>query len=124
MKYSYIEESRESGRSYATSDSTPSPPTGHFIVCDQQVMAMFDGDTLSTSGGTVTASDGGSPPSVGVVLAATSFYAEAGGQAADTGRLSIGEGGAGGVLEVADVRMFGGFALHVGRLVSGRFDSA
>lgn len=86
---------------------------------------MFDGDTLSTSSGTVTASDEAPPPTVGVILAATSFYPEAGGQAADTGRLLVGEGGDGGkegagVVEVVDVRMFGGFVLHVGRLVSGR----
>ncbi|CAN0182689.1 unnamed protein product, partial [Hapterophycus canaliculatus] len=64
---------------------------------------------------------------VGVILDATPFYAEAGGQVADCGQLSVtaaaeGEGGDGatkGVIEVADVRMFGGFALHVGRLVSG-----
>lgn len=91
---------------------------------DSKVIAMFDGDTLSTSSGTVTASDEAPPPTVGVILAATSFYPEAGGQAADTGRLLVGEGGDGGkegagVVEVVDVRMFGGFVLHVGRLVSG-----
>lgn len=104
---------------------------------------MFDGDTLSTSpsesGGTVTGSSSGSgssndqgeeeAPTVGVVLDATSFYAEAGGQVADCGTVSVVSsppGGGGGVdikgvIEVADVQMFGGFALHVGRLVSGRW---
>lgn len=94
---------------------------------------MFDGDTLSTSpaesGGTATGSSSseGEAPTVGVILDATSFYAEAGGQAADCGTISIvsppGDGGGAvkGVIEVADVRMFGGFALHVGRLVSGRW---
>ncbi|CAN0393825.1 unnamed protein product [Laminaria digitata] len=100
-----------------------------------KVMAMFDGDALSTSpsesGGTVTGSinDQGEAPTVGVILDVTSFYAEAGGQAADCGTISVvsslqdaGDGGddVKGVIEVADVRMFGGFALHVGRLVSGR----
>lgn len=106
-------------------------------------MATFDGDTLSTSpsesGGTVTCSGSGSSssndqyegeaPTVGVILDATSFYAEAGGQVADCGTISVvspPQGGGGGVdvkgvIEVADVRMFGGFALHVGRLVSGRW---
>lgn len=103
---------------------------------------MFDGESLSTSisqsGGIVTVSSQNQEdaPTVGVVLDATPFYSEAGGQVADCGRLSVvpatdaaGLGGDGqgqgggevrGVVEVADVRMFGGFALHVGRLVSGR----
>lgn len=103
-------------------------------------MAVFDGETLSTaasssseSGATIAASDNSNNQSdetvVGVVLDATPFYAEAGGQVADRGKISIiveGEGKDGeddavrGVIDVADVRMFGGFTLHVGRLVSGR----
>lgn len=88
---------------------------------------MFDGEALATSssdiGATVSfSSDAEAPPTVGVILDATPFYAEAGGQVADCGRLSVvsGDGGEEAVVEVADVRMFGGFALHVGRLVSGR----
>lgn len=100
-------------------------------------MALFDGDILSTSpsesGATVAFSSEDSEDgheidqTVGVILDATPFYAEAGGQMADSGKLlvfsSSGEGQEGdatGVIEVADVRLFGGFALHVGRLVSGR----
>lgn len=90
---------------------------------------MFDGEALSTSSSdnqaTVSFCDDMEAPTVGVILDATPFYAEAGGQVADCGRLSVVSGGEGGVelegvVEVADVRMFGGFALHVGRLVSGR----
>lgn len=98
---------------------------------------MFDGETLSTScsesGASVTVSDDGfdeeaqSPPptTVGVVLDSTPFYAEGGGQVADCGRLTVTSGNeetmVPGVVEVVDVRMFGGFALHVGKLVSGRY---
>lgn len=89
-------------------------------------MALFDGDTLTTSSspssGSYPANEG--EPTVGIVLDATPFYAEAGGQMADCGRLSVVSAEAGevrGVVQVADVRMFGGFALHIGRLVSGRY---
>lgn len=90
---------------------------------------MFDGETLATSasesGGTVAASEEEEEDmTVGVILDSTPFYSEAGGQVSDCGKLLIsGDGGDAavtGVVEVADVRMFGGFALHVGRLVSGR----
>lgn len=115
----------------------PSAPPSSLAFVFLQVMALFDGDTLSTApsqvGGTVSASasgdnDGGTTTTtVGVILDATPFYAEAGGQVSDCGQLSVtasGEGDDGDsmvVIEVADVRMFGGFALHVGRLVSGRW---
>lgn len=98
--------------------------------CASKVMAMFDGEALATSasqsGGTATASssDQEEATTVGVILDSTAFYSEAGGQVSDCGRLLVsGDGGddaVTGVVEVADVRMFGGFALHVGRLVSGR----
>lgn len=91
---------------------------------------MFDGEILATSasqsGGTAAASSDEEATTVGVILDSTPFYSEAGGQVSDCGKLLIsGDGGDGGdavkgVVEVADVRMFGGFALHVGRLVSGR----
>lgn len=94
---------------------------------------MFDGETLATSasqgGVTATASpdkeEDKDATTVGVILDSTAFYSEAGGQVSDWGRLLIsgddgGDAAVTGVVEVADVRMFGGFALHVGRLVSGR----
>jgi alanyl-tRNA synthetase len=64
---------------------------------------------------------------VGVVLDKTNFYAEMGGQVADTGRLFITrearssptDVGDGGQFKVEQVRAFGGFVLHIGRVVRG-----
>ena len=53
---------------------------------------------------------------VGVLLDATSFYAESGGQSADTGALALPEGGE---FVVDDVQVFGGFVLHIGRVTAG-----
>eukprot|EP00752_Nemacystus_decipiens_P018493 g16580.t1 len=100
---------------------TWTPSTG------SKIMAMFDGQTLATSAsqgcGTATASPSEEDATtVGIILDSTAFYSEAGGQVSDCGKLLIsGDDGdsVAGVVEVADVRMFGGFALHVGRLVSG-----
>eukprot|EP00962_Isochrysis_galbana_P042932 scaffold16174_cov106-Isochrysis_galbana.AAC.1 len=52
---------------------------------------------------------------VGVVLDATGFYAEAGGQAADVGVLVCG----GAEVEVTHVQAYGGYVLHVGLLRKG-----
>jgi alanyl-tRNA synthetase len=52
--------------------------------------------------------------SIGVLLDATSFYAESGGQVADQGTLTL-EGSNGSVVvDVDDVQVFGGFVLHTG----------
>ncbi|MCW5766274.1 MAG: alanine--tRNA ligase [Phycisphaeraceae bacterium] len=59
---------------------------------------------------------------IGVVLDATNFYAEMGGQVADTGRLTAlraGPDGATAEFRVESVHAYGGFVLHVGRLVRG-----
>ena len=57
---------------------------------------------------------------VGVVLNRTGFYAEAGGQMADSGRLiEPGESAECAGFRVEDVRSFGGYILHIGRLEKG-----
>ena len=48
---------------------------------------------------------------VGLVLESTPFYAEAGGQVADTGFIQD--------FEVIDVQKFGAYILHIGRIASG-----
>ena len=52
---------------------------------------------------------------VGIVLDATPFYAEGGGQVADVGQLTIGDV----IVDVQDVQLFGGYVLHVGVVRSG-----
>lgn len=61
---------------------------------------------------------------VGLVLDKSSFYAEAGGQEADLGHLTIiGPGGsATGSFVVRDVQSFGGFILHTGVVEDGRIE--
>eukprot|EP00184_Porphyridium_aerugineum_P005037 CAMPEP_0184694834 /NCGR_PEP_ID=MMETSP0313-20130426/2669_1 /TAXON_ID=2792 /ORGANISM="Porphyridium aerugineum, Strain SAG 1380-2" /LENGTH=1011 /DNA_ID=CAMNT_0027153193 /DNA_START=49 /DNA_END=3084 /DNA_ORIENTATION=- len=62
----------------------------------------------------------------GLVLDRTSFYAEAGGQVADTGRMymNVGSLSAEWWLDVVDVQVFGGYVLHVcviaGEYVAGK----
>lgn len=58
---------------------------------------------------------------VGVVLDKSSFYAEAGGQEADTGVISIlsDSGEPTGTFRVTDVQTYGGFVLHSGVVVEG-----
>lgn len=71
------------------------------------VKAILTGDGLVSQ-----ASEGAE---VGVVLDATGFYAEAGGQAADVGTLVCGES----EVEVSHVQAYGGYVLHVGVLRKG-----
>ncbi len=64
---------------------------------------------------------------VGVILDKTNFYAEMGGQVADTGRISVTRetrsgtknNGTGGEFVVEDTQSFGGFVLHIGRVKKG-----
>src|SRR5690606_35169713 len=52
---------------------------------------------------------------IGVILDRTCFYAEAGGQVGDIGRLQ----GRAGEFRVEDTRAFGGYILHIGSVVRG-----
>eukprot|EP00977_Amphora_coffeiformis_P027355 scaffold34606_cov192-Amphora_coffeaeformis.AAC.1 len=76
------------------------------------VMAIFTEDGFVEPGAKVSEGD-----YLGVVLDKSSFYAEAGGQEADVGRLDI-LGGDGetvlGQLDVQDVQTYAGFLLHKG----------
>ena len=74
------------------------------------VAAILTGDELLTAAG--AAADGGT---LGVLLDATSFYAEGGGQAADVGSIA----GDGYAFDVQSVQSFGGYVLHIGSLKSG-----
>ena len=67
---------------------------------------------LLTPDGFVDAVDDSTPGPVGVVLDATPFYAESGGQAADTGVIRTASGGAG--LHVGNTIVAAGYVLHVG----------
>jgi len=69
---------------------------------------------------------------IGIVLNRTSMYAESGGQIADTGRLfQVQESGTagssaapheGGEFKVESVRSYGGYVVHIGRVVRGQLD--
>ncbi|MEM1184998.1 MAG: alanine--tRNA ligase [Planctomycetota bacterium] len=67
----------------------------------------------------------GTAKPMGIILDRTSFYAEMGGQQADHGRLMVSretrsaETSHGGEFKVEDVQVFGGFVMHVGRVVRG-----
>ena len=53
---------------------------------------------------------------MGLVVEATPFYAEAGGQVADTGTLSTADGA---TFDVSDVKKVGPYVLHIGKVTAG-----
>lgn len=80
-----------------------------------KVQYIFDGKTFTKSTKDI-------PPNtaIGVLLDKTNFYAESGGQIADTGRIVIDD-----VVEfkVMDVQDFGGYVLHSGYIEYGELNS-
>lgn len=71
---------------------------------------------LYTANGFVESAASGEHEVLGVILDASPFYFESGGQVADTGALTK-EGGT--CVDVSDVQAFGGFSVHMGQLSAG-----
>jgi len=80
------------------------------------VMGIFTGRGDSPGEQGFVASASAADGLVGVVLNASPFYAQAGGQVWDTGTIAL-SGGA--TLEVANVQVYAGYVLHLGTLRGG-----
>ena len=87
-----------------------------------RIRAIWDGKTFEES---VTAADTGLRK-IGVILDATNFYAEAGGQIADVGRLHVvnehnraTNPHTQSEFKVEDVKRFGDYVMHIGHIVKG-----
>jgi alanyl-tRNA synthetase len=80
------------------------------------VMAVFGADGFLADGASAEKGD-----FVGLVVDKSSFYAEAGGQEADFGRIEVlaEDGSVTGSLLVSDVQAYGGFLLHKGTVEEG-----
>lgn len=76
-----------------------------------KVQIIFDGKDFTTS-----TKDIASNTAIGILLDKTNFYAESGGQVADTGRIVIDDVAE---FKVMDVQNFGGFILHNGYIDYG-----
>jgi alanyl-tRNA synthetase len=83
------------------------------------VKAIWNGETFDDS----TRESGGTLKPVGIILDLTNFYAEMGGQVSDHGRISLAresrDRSEGGELRVESAKSFGGYVLHVGRMMKG-----
>ena len=80
------------------------------VDTDATVKVIFGADGFITDGSPIKAGQ-----SVGLVLDKSSFYAEAGGQEADLGVITVD----GGSFTVTDVQVYGGFILHSGVVEGG-----
>ncbi|GJQ09260.1 hypothetical protein GpartN1_g1051.t1 [Galdieria partita] len=85
------------------------------------IVALFDGKQFQTSFDHSRPKDSQEREQfMGVVLKETNFYAEAGGQVADTGSILVKKDGVtSGEFVVTDVQSYGGYILHVGYLSWG-----
>ena len=97
----------------------PTDDSGKFTAAPvaATVRAIWDGsDLIDRTHGAEAAGRG-----VAVVLDATNFYAEMGGQVGDTGELRGGgpDGTGDAVMSVTTARNAGGYVLHVGEMVNG-----
>lgn len=88
-----------------------------------RILALYNGKSFEES---IDSSSAGLRK-VGVILDKTNFYAEAGGQVADTGRLHAvdehrrnSDPDTQSEFRVEDVKRFGDYVLHIGQLVKGR----
>ncbi|MCL6424090.1 alanine--tRNA ligase [Brachybacterium sp. JHP9] len=122
-----MQEQRERARADAASKKAGHTDTALFnrLLGERGGAVPFLGYTESTIATTVESVlvDGAlvdsatAPADVEIVLAATPFYAEMGGQLADQGRISLAGGG---IIEVDDVQTpVKGLIVHRGRLVDG-----
>jgi len=93
----------------ASQDITPTVDSAKYSPCSTnvEVKAIWNGQQL------VHAAN--EKDSVGIVLDATPFYSEAGGQVGDTGQLKSGDC----QFDVEDTYQFGDYVLHVGHVACG-----
>jgi alanyl-tRNA synthetase len=80
------------------------------ITAEAEVMAVYTtaGFQSSMKRADMLAEDG-QPKTIGIILNSTPFYAESGGQIADSGSLLVGSA----IFDVVDVQVFGGYVLHI-----------
>jgi alanyl-tRNA synthetase len=102
---------------------TNDEPKFELKACRGSVRAIWNGRDFDEN---VDASATSVEDRFGIVLERTSFYAEMGGQVGDTGRISVvspvspGSRRSGsGEFAVDETRMYGGYVLHVGRMMKG-----
>lgn len=89
-----------------------------FVSLSSLALALFDGKQFQTSFHCRKEEE--AQPYFGVILKETNFYAESGGQVADTGSISVKKNGVSvGEFVVTDVQSYGGYILHTGYLSWG-----
>jgi alanyl-tRNA synthetase len=77
------------------------------------VQAIFTGSDLVQEA--AFQEDGGDDNYIGLIVNQTPFYYESGGQTSDTGTITVGDS----KFRVSEVKLFGGYVLHMGTLASG-----